>query len=227
MSKPEVVRPHNVTLNRYARTRPVALWQGSQLTGYVAEQGAWLDEVRPGVRERYGRGLARAASNVRRIGKEQDENFQAYVVSDNRVLRAAQALGTATIIADQRIQHPALPDKQLVVTDIDYSLSESLAANDAVHGGVAGALLQFAVQITLPPPEKVSASPDTVFLAQPVATVVDGQPNPSHGFQQIMKPFGEPGVLQMPGDDEYGTTKGGLPVQLYVSEADHHLLTRQ
>jgi hypothetical protein len=160
-------------------------WQAHDLSQLVLTEEAWLKDDWPGVVERYAN-KEDAYDNIRKRAGQ--TGIQAFLVRQRR------ALGIATIVFDQQVNHPV--EGSFAGNDIDYWLQRNSSLE--THQQVVRRLVGLGGRRGL------------------IATVVQIGHNPALGFDRYMQPIGDPSVLStdIP-DDPFNVARDGKVSQLY------------
>ncbi len=193
-----------------------SLQQGRDIYHLVDAEKDWLEGVFPGTVER-NRTFLSSWKNVVRIAR--NEQMKAFIVRQDKITK-----GLATTIFGQSIIHPS-DGRQFTGTDLDYWLVPGLSMEE--HNRVARRLVDVSQEeyrrragraqegrqnITADLSGRIAIPHQTI-----IGTIAKGDNNPALGLAYIMDSVGEPAELVTPdGKDDFGITKDGSILQLYV-----------
>jgi hypothetical protein len=201
-----------VSLEKYSLLLSVR--QAKDLTRLVSEEKDNLPDVFASVAKRYT-DMPHAVKNIGLLAFKSTfkEELDAFVVRSNQ---KRAALGIATIIFDQKVQHKAMGERR--GHDLDYWLYRD--ATEDEHIGTARALIAKSAQAHLRS-ARVKPDPPTPqiknIVNNAIATTVMGE-NYNRGLHVFMEPVGQPDrliPLVYPDQDTYDVSRVGKVVQLY------------
>lgn len=219
-------------LERFSESRLTAIGQGIAVRGLIKQNEEWLSEAQPDTVRRY-RSTPHAIRSVRRLAGA-DPDFNAFIILEE--LRGP-ALGLATLIANQTIEHPDSKIGVKVGNDLDYWLTPDTSMD--IHHATAEALLKRSGIYSLHARGEIHSTVNTITIPdaglsvsfaslamrtkdQAFAVIPQNSANPPEGLRAVLEPVGDVASLSFPTgpglSDKYHIAKDGAPSQLYYLE---------